>query len=232
MNAQVARALRRLQKERRTGVFRSSLGGADREIFFDHGAIVGARSSVPEERLGEVMLRHGRIDEAQLQRASRLLQTGRRRLGEALVELGIVEQADVDAFIRTQLAEITSQLMIRPPRKLQFRNSRHRGRVTERPVLVADAILEAARRTREIDPYLERMLDDDQIPRITTEAGSILAELGLKSNEAFVLSRCDGFSRLRDIFAQSPLAEDDTARILLGLEQAGIIEMVDAQAGT
>lgn len=229
MNAQVARALRRLQKERRTGVFRTSRGSAEREIFFDRGAIVGARSSVAEERLGEVMVRHGRIDERELSRASRLIQSGK-RLGEALVELGIVAEEEVEGFVRTQLAEITSQLMIRPPRKLQFRNAPHRGRVTDRPVLVADAILEAARQVREIDPYLEKMLDDDQIPRLTSEADAILAELGLKSNEAFVLSRCDGLSRVRDIFAQSPLAEDDTARILLGLEQAGIIEMVDAGA--
>ncbi len=40
-----------------------------------------------------------------------------------------------------------------------------------------------------------------------------------------MLSRCDAQSDVRGIFAQSPLSEEDTARILLGLEHAGIIEM-------
>ncbi len=63
------------------------------------------------------------------------------------------------------------------------------------------------------------------VPMLTPEAYAVLESLSLQSQEAFVSSRCDGQSDVRGIFAQSPLSEEDTARILLGLEHAGIIEM-------
>ena len=57
---------------------------------------------------------------------------------------------------------------------------------------------------------------------------SAVQTLRLESHEAFVLSRCDGQSDIHGILAQSPLSSEDTARVLLGFEQAGIIEMMGA----
>ena len=59
---------------------------------------------------------------------------------------------------------------------------------------------------------------------------SAIQTLRLETQEAFVLSRCDGRSDIHNILAQSPLSPEDTARILLGLEQAGIIAMMDVVA--
>ena len=150
MHPQIVAALRRLQKERRTGVFRTTAEQLQREVRLESGAIVGARSSSLDDRLGEVMVRRGGITRQQL--------------------------------------------------------------VT-------------ARRTSPSGNELKRLLDQTTVPILTPEAYAVLESLSLRSQEALVLSRCDGQSDVRGIFAQSPLSEQDTARILLGLEYAGIIEM-------
>ena len=89
MHPQIVAALRRLQKERRTGVFRTTAAQVRREVLLEAGAIVGAQSSSLDDRLGEVMVRRGRITQQQLDDASKLVRSGR-RLGDALVELEIV----------------------------------------------------------------------------------------------------------------------------------------------
>lgn len=225
MYKQVVAALRRLQREKRTGVFKTQASGVQREVVFESGAIVSAHSTLVEERLGEIMVRRGRISLQQLEDASKLMKGGKRRLGDALVELEIVQRDEVETFVRTQLAEIASKLLTEPSRKIEFHNGEELGRTASEPVLVADAILEAARHTSGIDEHLKAMMEGNLRPCMTPEATALLQTLSLKSHEAFILSRCDGVTYVRDIFAQSPMLEEETARVLLGLEQAGILEM-------
>lgn len=227
MHPRIVAALRRLERERRTGVFRTSAETIRREIRLEAGAIVGAFSSSVDERLGEMMVRRGRITNQQLADASILMRSGR-RLGDALVELGIVPRDEIESCVRLQLAEITSRIVNDPPKQLEFRDrgfGGNCGRVTDTPVPIADAILEAARHAPAPRDTLEAILEGSMIPVLTSEAFAVLESLVLHSHEAFVLSRCDGQADTRSILAQSPLSDEETARILLGFEHAGLIEM-------
>jgi hypothetical protein len=227
MHPQIVAALRRLQRERRTGVFRTTAETVQREIRLERGAIVGALSSSVEERLGEIMVRRGRITRQQLDDASLLMRSGR-RLGDALVELEIVAREEIETFVRVQLAEVAGKILNEPPKKIEFRDERvgaSTSRVTDKPVPIADAIIEAARHASRVSEALIAILDGAMVPVITPESFAVVETLNLQSHEAFVLSRCDGQADVRGILAQSPLSEEDTARILLGLEHAGIIEM-------
>lgn len=230
MHPQIVAALRRLQKERRTGVFKTTADRVQREVRLESGAIVGAQSTSADERLGEVMVRRGRITQQELDDASLLVRSGR-RLGDALVELRIVAREEVETFVRTQLAEIASKILNEPPRKLEFLDEATPVKQTNTPVPIADAIIEAARRTASVADDLQRLIDRNMVPVLTRDAYAVLETLSLESHEAFVLSRCDGHSDVRGIFAQSPLSEEDTARILLGLEHAGLIDMQSVASG-
>ncbi|HXV63056.1 MAG TPA: DUF4388 domain-containing protein [Vicinamibacteria bacterium] len=224
MHPVVAATLRRLEREKRSGVIRTMAAAeidTERAVLFENGGIVGARSSSMDERLGEVMVRRGRISESQLEAASVVVISTGRRLGDVLVALKIVAPQELDAFVRAQLTEIASMLLRNPPRKLEFRTRSEFNKVLERPVRVADAILEASRHAFDS----EALLALNQIPRLTPESNEILDYIHLASHEAFVLSRCDGRTQVQSIMAQVPLPQEDTARILLGLELAGVIQL-------
>lgn len=227
VNTKVAGVLRRLERERRTGIFRTTAQEVSREVLFERGGIVGARSSSLDERLGEVMMRRGRITRQEFDNASVLVRSRGARLGDVLIEMRIVKREEVDNFVRAQLTEIASMLLREPPKRLEFEPDTSFGRVLDAPVRVADAILEASRRSNGHghDHGHVHDLDMNLRPSLTPEANEILQTLHLESREAFVLSRCDGLTRVCDIFAQIPLAEEETARILTGLEMAAIITM-------
>ena len=228
MHPRIVATLRRLGREKRTGVFRTTADTTRREVMLEQGAIIGALTTAVDERLGDIMVRRGRITQQQLDTASKLMRAGARRLGDALVDLRIVARAEVNSFVRTQLAEIASKFLTEPVRRLEFRHEATLGRVTENPVPIADVIIEAARRDHGMKEDIEALLDANLRPSLTRESMSAVQTLRLESHEAFVLSRCDGQSDIHGILAQSPLSSEDTARILLGFEQAGIIEMMGA----
>ena len=61
-----------------------------RSFFFDHGTVIHASTTVPEERLGETLYRFGVITREELDRIVQVSTETGKRLGETAIELGIV----------------------------------------------------------------------------------------------------------------------------------------------
>ncbi|MCU0693740.1 MAG: DUF4388 domain-containing protein, partial [Polyangiaceae bacterium] len=62
-----------------------------RTLYFDAGNVVGATSTAPGDRLGDVMIHFGAIDQAQQAQIETLMSEGR-RFGQIAVQLGFVTQ--------------------------------------------------------------------------------------------------------------------------------------------
>jgi hypothetical protein len=60
-----------------------------RSVYFRDGQVVFATSTDPEDRLGPVLVRLGLVTKPQLERASRLVKSGR-PLGQVLVDEGVL----------------------------------------------------------------------------------------------------------------------------------------------
>ena len=82
-----------LDLSRKTGVLRvtSPLRRNQGTIYFDRGAVVAAEIRSNPHPLGEILVRSGKVTEADLARAQEVQERGDpRRVGEILVELGCV----------------------------------------------------------------------------------------------------------------------------------------------
>ena len=90
---------------------------------------------------------------------------------------------------------------------------------------VADSLMKEARRTAHIEPHIRVLLKEDRRLRLVSSPLLHFHNVNLTPEEAFILSRVDGTVAPRDVFKVSALAEKDTARTLLGLLRAGIIEL-------
>ena len=88
-----------LDLSRKTGVMRvtSHLRNNEGLVAFDGGAIVYAEIKSNPFRLGDLLLRAGRIAEADLERARSIQEKehGARRLGQILVALGALSQGEL-----------------------------------------------------------------------------------------------------------------------------------------
>jgi hypothetical protein len=145
MNQQVAEAFKKLYNEKRTGVLICEAAAARRAVYFQSGFVVSASSSEEEDRLGEVMIRHGRITRHQFEDASSFIKSGW-KLGEILAELNVIEEPDIEAFVRLQLLDIACTQLIEPPSRVAFSPLSSVDACLEVPLSVADVLMEAVRR--------------------------------------------------------------------------------------
>lgn len=87
---------------RKSGILRLSQSEIKKSLYFKDGSIVFAHSNLRHERLGEILLRLGKITPEEFQTVSGKLQSGM-RLGQALYEQGFLSPSEVTAGVSYQI---------------------------------------------------------------------------------------------------------------------------------
>ena len=90
----------RLWREGFTGRVRLRRGDIEKTVHLDEGYPVCAASNLPADRLGDQLLREGRITRWQYDDASRLVAETGRRMGAVLLDLGALRPADLFGAVR------------------------------------------------------------------------------------------------------------------------------------
>lgn len=85
---------------RACGVLRFEDGPRRKEIEFVDGRAASVRSNMPGERLGEWLLRNGRIDRTAIQESIRRMQRGEGRQGEVLRAMQVLTEEDLASALR------------------------------------------------------------------------------------------------------------------------------------
>lgn len=108
----LAQVLMHMQEEKVTGVLRLARHEVEKSLFLKEGRIVYATSTLPEDRLGEILFRTGRITKRQFEHAVSLLQPGGKRLGAIVVEQGYLTPKDLFEGLKDQVKEIIYSLFL------------------------------------------------------------------------------------------------------------------------
>lgn len=97
---------------RKTGLLKLSRIKVIKGIYFENGVIVGSSTNDPSEYLGQVLLHYAKITEPQLQAAMESQRQNKRRLGQILVDQGVLASADVIGILQTRTLEIIYDLFL------------------------------------------------------------------------------------------------------------------------
>jgi tetratricopeptide (TPR) repeat protein len=89
-----------------SGVVAVSSGDVTKGLYFRRGRFVFAASTVEDDKLGEFLVRTGRINRGQFEAALLAAQAPGRRLGQVLVEIGAVNDLDLEDLVAEQLHRI------------------------------------------------------------------------------------------------------------------------------
>jgi hypothetical protein len=219
-----------LDLSRKTGALRVTSQLRDNEglVAFDGGAIVFAEIRSNPLRIGELLLRTGRIAESDLERA-RAAQ-GRekppRRLGQILVGMGALSERELVRQVEAQVTEVVFELLSWQEGYFSF---------AEGPLSVpADAtvrirtetvLMEGARRIDEWSRIEGHIPHLGVIPVLAPrETGNgDMARLDLLPAEWEVLALVDGERDVRAIARHLARSDFDVARTLFGLVTTGIL---------
>lgn len=106
---QILEYLLRLKK---TGILRIKNTGIEKAIYMKDGQIVFATSNLIEDRLGEMLVRAGKVTPQQLTTAGKILKESGRKLGAIMVDAGFITPKTLFWGLKFQVKEIIYSLFI------------------------------------------------------------------------------------------------------------------------
>ena len=220
-----------LDLSRKTGTLRvvSELRDNEGNVAFDRGKVISAEIKSNPHPLGQLLLRSGKVTEADLSRGRGMQSErgDRRKLGEILVSIGAISQRELERQVRGQIEAVVFELMSWREGFFSFSE----GSITE---LAMDAsvkisteslLMEGARRIDEWSRIADKVPNLQVIPSLAESPGEGASALDLLPNEWEVLAGIDGTTDLRGLASGLARSEFDVARIVYGLLSTGVIEL-------
>jgi len=220
--------LREIYVGRRNGTLTLVRGGVRQSLRFRRGHIVNAHTNVPEERLGEMLVRRGLLSEADLARATETVVREGRRLGEILGEMGLIDASGLEDAIALHVHETLAEVFAWHDGTYAFEEQPEGGAGDELTLKLStgELILEAVRAVRDPDVVRYSLGDMARVLVLSSDPLLRFQKLTLSPADGFVLSRVDGMTSAREIVQMIPLPAEQTQRSLLGLLSTGVIEYV------
>jgi tetratricopeptide (TPR) repeat protein len=201
------------------------------QIYFERGRITFARIVNRRDRLGDLLVREGRLSEQQLRDVLEVqARDPDRRVGELLVANGFLTHDELSSIVRVQIEEAIYHLFTWSRGAFFFE-------VDERPefadILVSinpeSLLLEAARRIDEWSLIQKKIPTFDLLFEVEDERLRA-SDVELTSEQKQILPLLDGRHTIQDLVDITGVDEFDVGKGLFGLIQAGFAHRVGRRA--
>ena len=222
-----------LDLSRKTGLMHvvSHLRNNEGTVAFDAGAIVFAEIKSNPVRLGELLVRSGRITDTDLERARAVQEReqGSRRLGQILASMGAITKRDLQQMVEHQVTEVVFELLSWQEGFFSFKEGSLTGVPEDAMVRIRTetVLMEGARRIDEwsrIETHIPHM---GVVPVLAPVGDASAARIDLLPTEWEVLALVDGARSVRDIARDLGRSEFEVARTLFGLVSTGVLNLED-----
>ncbi len=212
----------------KSGVLYLSSKNVSKRIYFNKGSIVFAGSDDDEDRLGEVLVREGKIKRSDLEFAWQIMKKTGQSLVETIIEMEFMSPQEIEAQSARRMKHIVYS-------SFGWVSGKYRFEELENPVAEdvamnlspVDVILEGTRGIQDPETIKSLLGDLKRVISKPDVAALPLEENALSAQERVVLdlaqSRADGSSTVFDLAGISPLDADETLRCLCSLVSVGAL---------
>jgi tetratricopeptide (TPR) repeat protein len=196
-------------------------------IYLDEGQIVYASIVNRRDRLGDILLRTGRITAEQLQKAIDTQDDDRQhKLGEILVGLGTLTRGELEEYMRLQIEEAVYYLFTWTSGTFNFEAGVRPEREDFLVRISPEALLlEGARRVDEWSLIEKKIPSFDLIFSVDQQHISQSSPT-LSAEQQRLLPLIDGTRDVRQLIDESGLVEFEVGKALFGLITAGFAHRV------
>jgi hypothetical protein len=213
--------LQHLRVSKATGILSLVSGGARKALYVREGRVVFASSNLPNDRLGEILIREGKITVEEYDASIRAISKGKRQ-GKVLVEMGALSPKDLWEGVQFQVKEIVYSVFQWDDGHFHFEESSlpEKERITV-DLDILDLILVGIRRVDASGRIQMRYPEGDSIIEV---AAPELPE-SLEPYERHVLALVDGERSVLDVCRESEIGDNETQKVLYACLCTGILRV-------
>jgi len=226
------RLLSHIHEIKSTGTLALLRDGVNKKLFIKNGDIIFASSTYEGDRLGEILLKTGKITLSQFDAASKIvIQTGK-RMGGVLVELGYLKPKDLFWGVKFQVQEIVASLFDWTDGDYDF----SAGELPSSEVITlhmstANLILQGIKRIDDWTRISRGVPPMKSVLALTTNPLKLYQDISLSVEERAMLSLFDGKKSIKEVFALSKMGDFDALKAVYTFFSIGMLEEAGAPSG-
>lgn len=226
-----------LQRQQRTGVLRARSNDLDKSVYIKEGEIIFATSKYPDDRLGLLLVKTGKLTYAQYETVVQIYEASLRspgktklRQGTILVKQGFLTPKELYSAVIAQVKEIILGLFTRMDGEYQFLE----GPLPSQEVITlnistAMLILQGIRRITDWTWLAGRLPSFDCSLQLTKDPRNLFQLIDLEPNEVALLGGLNG-QTIREVLTGSSLPALETLRLLYFFVSAGMVKVAEPTA--
>ncbi len=214
---------------RKTGTLTIQHNGDSAQMSFREGKLIYAfMGEESENHLAQILHNAGKLSEEQ----ARIIQvrakgTSDKQLGHMLIQRGHITQSDIIQSVRQNVLDTVYKLFTWGEGFFRFDANKlpSPGHITI-PIDLESVIMEGSRRLKEWEILQEELPDLDISLRFTDRPDARLRNINLTVEEWRVVSFVNPRNSVRQIARANNLSDFEIRRIVYGMLQAGLVEIV------
>jgi curved DNA-binding protein CbpA len=218
--------IREIAHKNSSGLLRMSRGKAIKAIFFESGAPTFAISNLTNEQLDFRLIKEGLVTLEQVERAKEIAGKAQ-RLGPALVEMGVLEDAQMRKLVCDQVMGIILSVFEWTQGDYSFDERIRTAHEVTLSLGAADLLLEGARHAADTQQVAEILVPQDAVVLKSKTSGLRPSSGRLMPLESYILSRIESPTAVSEVGTLSGLADADARRAVCVLVAAGFLKLLD-----
>lgn len=223
----VADLVQQLHEQRWTGALILTHAGFVRKIAVSEGRLVFANSSNPDDRMGERLLRQGRISLRQYTEASHAVVPGK-RLGTVLVETGVLTPKDLVRAVVEHSTEVVYGAFQWTEGRYRLQPGLDSSEAITLKMSTPDLIMEGLRRVESWSRVLRGIGGPDARYARSADYERIIGETTLSFEKLAILTGLHEPRDVASICEDSTLTDFEVCRTLWAFRVIGTIARADA----
>jgi DNA-binding response OmpR family regulator len=209
-----------------TGELGLQRGQVKKIVYFEQGMPVFALSNLVSDRLGQFLVRAGKIDEQSLKAAAAAAARSQRRTGDVLIAMGLLSETERLYYVGQQIKSILYSLFAWEEGVFQLSFQARAGReAIKLDIHPANLVMRAVRKLYKPE-RLKRLLRDDQKLIPSQDPHFNLSDVELQAWEAHLLTRANGMRPVRELLQLSGKPEMEARGLLVALHSLRILDLV------
>lgn len=215
-----------LQRGQKTGVLNIKSGPVHKSVYISQGDTIFSSSNQDSDRLGDVLLKEGRITRAQFDQSVEAMRKTGERQGAVLVKLGHLKPSLLMHAVTYYVENIILSLFCMEKGSFEFMEGPlDTSEVITLKLSAANLIYRGIMKTQNPAFISSMCPPPDSVLDFSADPLDLFQDLQLLEAEKLILSHIDGNSTLSDVISATKIPPDDALRGIYSLLSVRLIQV-------